>query len=337
MAARENNRFIRQSDRDLVDKQSLNDKVCFLAETPNEIDFRQALTTARLDADYIISQANIVVARAKSDRTLERLCLTENEARVIASYTLDVPRDKGMSVSFALNRVLRGDRSDESFRSIRNLFVMFLRTLRKLPQVRKDEVYCGIELTAGSEIRMDQVITMYGFTSTSYDLNVLNGRRRGTLLVLKGPYIGYDLSPLSVFPMEKELLLEPDTKFRVMETRGSSVQLFAEPFEPAITYVAPFDEGGWPFGTTEKVMGLLGSVMINELHQVMQHVKPFEGIETLIDRYNHREPVVQRASAFSPYNQPTSSQLNPPRQSFSPYQSSSPYSQPARGYNPYGN
>ena len=226
---------------------SLDSLSSFLSQVPPYIDFREALLEAGADADFVIRSANSAVRRASNNGTLARLGLSEEEALVIAGYTVE-ERPGEISMYDALNRTLRGPHDRVNLIQIRSLLALFIRAIRKLPIVEKSEVYRGIDKNLGSSVRNNTTVTWWAFTSATWDLNKTNtfiGDSGGCLFTIKGPCRGYDLSMLSVFPDESELLLEPETQILTtgivkLGTNSTLVQCNIVPTKPILLGLAPF-------------------------------------------------------------------------------------------------
>ena len=71
--------------------------------------------------------------------------------------------------------------------------------------------------------------TWWTFTSTTEDLEATKafvGESEGTLFTLSGKPWGYDISMLSDFPDEKEILLEPERKLKITSVTRDSNYIF---------------------------------------------------------------------------------------------------------------
>ena len=212
----------------------------------NEIFLEEALSFAGVDAEYVIGRAMPAVKRAAGNGVLRRLNLTEEEALVIAAYTVE-GRPGSLSMYDVLNRTLRETRDPRSMKRIRMLLVIFLRALRKLPVVEKDRVYRGIDVNLGPSLKSGSTVTWWGFTSVTWNVEITNtfvGRTGGSLFQIEGSCKGYDISELSVFPAESELLIEPETRIKInavikMGASASMMQCSIEPSELILQRVVP--------------------------------------------------------------------------------------------------
>jgi len=226
---------------------SLNEFTSFFSSVPEDINFYEALKTAKVDAESVIDRAKAVVKRASENGSLGKLGIDEKDALVIAAYTVESSGGR-LSMYDALNRTLRGAHTESTLEPIRPLLVLFLRTLRKLPMVTKTKVYRGIDVSLGHSVKTDDVTTWWAFTSVTWNMDITNtfvGSTGGSLFIIEGSCSGYDLSVLSAFPGECELLLEPETRIRTtgVVKLGSSatlIQCKPEPSVPVIEELASF-------------------------------------------------------------------------------------------------
>ena len=238
-------RFIEtQRIEDCKDKKSLTCFASFLMKVPEPINFYEALVLSGADAPFIFKKAREVLDRVRENGVMKQYGLTEDEVMVIAGYTAE-RQEKSMYTR--LNNVLRGEHDEEHLESIRPLLVLFLRALRKLPIVEVPEVYRGSSRDLKLEEHFGEFVTWWGFTSTTVNINVTNIFIQNTygsnLMILKGPCKGYDLTPLSVYQGEQEILLEPETKLKVTGYvslfGGACVQMEVQPHEPKLLDLAP--------------------------------------------------------------------------------------------------
>jgi len=219
----------------------LNEMAPFLMKVPDSIDLREALLQAGADADFVIRNALPAVKRASANGVLKKLNLTEQEALVIAAYTVE-GTEKSVSMYDALNQILRGEHSEANLIRVRQLLVLFLRTLRLLPVVKKDKVFRGIDVNLGRKLKTGDEETWWAFTSVTWNADTTNtfvGRTGGSLFIIEGQCQGYDLSCLSVFPDEAELLLEPEMHIKakaVIQLGPNASSVFCEivPSDPVL-------------------------------------------------------------------------------------------------------
>ena len=229
---------------------SLNTMEAYFSQVPAEIDLNEALVCAGVDADHVIESALRAVRRATANGMLEKLNLTENEALTLAAYTVE-GRSGSMSMYDVLNRTLRETRDKVSMVRIRSLLVLFLRSLRKLPLVEKEKVFRGIDVNLGKSLEAGTRVTWWGFSSVTWNAAATNtfvGTTGGSLFLVEGRCRGYDLSVLSVFPDEAELLLEPETVVQIaavvnLGPTASLIQCNIVPNKPVLQRIAPFANG----------------------------------------------------------------------------------------------
>ncbi|KAH3758386.1 sel1 repeat family protein [Pelomyxa schiedti] len=154
--------------------------------------------------------------------------LDDQGAGAIALYSFDFgepsPEDNPY---FRLNRTLF-QRNTLELRRWRGYIYMLLKALRSLPPF----IPPGKALFRGitKKVQVDDThyhpgntITWHTLCSTSLEMQVTkqfltdkeSGVCKGTLFVIRGKVWGYDISPYSCIPSEREILLEPETNFIV--------------------------------------------------------------------------------------------------------------------------
>lgn len=145
--------------------------------------------------------------------------LKKDEAAAILLYTLEWnPRKE--SLYHILNNTLSIKDRDRKLEPWKLFLRLLLVALSKLPLVENTTVYRGIPVLADYPGR--QAVTWYSFTSTSSDERFAKrfcseNCNESTLFVIR-LRSGRDLSGLSVYPEEKEVLLPPIKCFDI-ETR----------------------------------------------------------------------------------------------------------------------
>ena len=202
---------------------SLNTMESIFSDVPSRIDLREALECAGVDADYVMEQASCAVDRAKRNGVLKKLNLSEKDAMVIAAYTAE-----GYPQMYrVLNRILRETRDRTSLNRIKKLLILFLRILRKLPLAEKSRVYRGIPVKLGPSYKNDSIVPWGAFTSTTWDKGASKffAQKSGIIFEIEGPCKGYDLSELSVYTGESELLLEPETRIKITAVEKGSTPI----------------------------------------------------------------------------------------------------------------
>jgi hypothetical protein len=169
--------------------------------------------------------------------------LTENEAIAIYFYTLDMIdgiEDENLTVFSMINTNLAKRKIPDNFLPFLDCLI---KGLNKLPNYT-GTVYRGIKnlkLTNDMKYQKDKNIVWVAFTSTTTSFNVMKEQfvpECGTRIIL---YVeeGKDISNFSNFPYESEILLLPNTQFRVIDpTISSDFENVVSIDKPEIVYIA---------------------------------------------------------------------------------------------------
>ena len=173
-------------------------------------------------ADIRAESQEQVEALANSG-TLYSLGMSRGEAEVLFSYTYEAKERKESPYSI-MNRVLT-ERDDNKLRSHRGYILHLLKALRKLRPIdpRTTTLYRG---TNGKYLKFDKehyqegnTMTWPAFTSTSTKEDViysfLERTTQPVIFEIHGAFVGYNIKDFSKFPNEDEILLEPETTFRI--------------------------------------------------------------------------------------------------------------------------
>ena len=158
--------------------------------------------------------------------------ITKNDAYIICSYTCE-SKDKKLSPYRILNQNLVSDDRKKGIKNISKYLYIFLNSLRKLEIYIPSNKYLYRCITSQVKLSPDPfndkfipyIIgnqkTFWGFTSTSSNVkmtyNFLKEEqtiKTGTIFVLGGYIWGYDITLFNYFN-EKEILLEPERKFKI--------------------------------------------------------------------------------------------------------------------------
>ena len=158
--------------------------------------------------------------------------ITKNDAYIICSYTCE-SKDKKFSPYRILNQNLVSDDRKKGIKNISKYLYIFLNSLRKLEIYIPSNKYLYRCITSQVKLSPDPfndkfipyIIgnqkTFWGFTSTSSNVkmtyNFLKEEqtiKTGTIFVLGGYIWGYDITLFNYFN-EKEILLEPERKFKI--------------------------------------------------------------------------------------------------------------------------
>ena len=158
--------------------------------------------------------------------------ITKEDAYIICSYTCE-SKERKYSPYRILNQNLVSDDRKNGARNISKYLFILLKSLRKLPRYYPKNNYLYRCLTVKVNISKDSnkekmvpyiagnIKTFWGFTSTSPDpkttysfLKKEEKIKTGTIFILGGDIWGYDIELFNYFN-EKEILLEPERKFKI--------------------------------------------------------------------------------------------------------------------------
>ena len=165
--------------------------------------------------------------------------ITLEESKIIASYTCESSYGEEYSPYRILNQSMVTENRKLGIKKVSKYLFMLLKSLRKLsryiPESNPKVLYRCINRIVNYKIDTfnensvpylpGNKKTLWGFTSTSYAVNTSykflgknNVFKEGTVFTFTGDLIGYDISLFNVFG-EKEILIEPERKFKVEETK----------------------------------------------------------------------------------------------------------------------
>ena len=158
--------------------------------------------------------------------------ITKEDAYIICSYTCE-SKERKYSPYRILNQNLVSDDRKNGARNISKYLFILLKSLRKLPRYYPKNNYLYRCLTVKVNISKDSnkekmvpyiagnIKTFWGFTSTSPDpkttysfLKKEEKIKTGTIFILGGDIWGYDIELFNYYH-EKEILLEPERKFKI--------------------------------------------------------------------------------------------------------------------------
>ena len=158
--------------------------------------------------------------------------ITEEDAYIICCYTCE-SEDRKYSPYRLLNQSLVSNNRENGVGNVSKYLYLFLKSLRKLPRFKPKDGMLYRCLTVHVSLVDDEkkkdvvpykignIKTFWGFTSTSPDPNLtytfLKGEqmKTGTVFSLSGDVWGYNIEPFNFFK-EKEILLEPERKFKIL-------------------------------------------------------------------------------------------------------------------------
>ena len=150
--------------------------------------------------------------------------LSLDETRVLTLYTMEwEPREN--SFFYVLNQTLRTKKRDR-LKPWFLLLKLIMTALEKLPPI-SSIVYRGVKGDLSDQYSVGMIFTWWGFSSCTSDKEVLEedqflgttGKR--TMFVIRCK-TGKDIHKLSFYENEFEVLLSPETRFRVIKCNKSS-------------------------------------------------------------------------------------------------------------------
>ena len=163
--------------------------------------------------------------------------ISKNDARIISSYTCE-STEREYSPYRILNKNLVESNRQIGVQNVSKYLYILLKSLRKLPKYpdfysQHNTLFRSINQKVNLE--KGDYKTFWGFTSTSNDekttykfLNNNNNIKSGTLYILYGDIIGYELELFNSYG-EKEILLEPERKFIVKSVeKGEIIKVTCE-------------------------------------------------------------------------------------------------------------
>lgn len=179
------------------------------------------------EAELVVDACNDVAAWAEHNGSLRGTRMTKEDAASIALYTFDFGESERESNPYRVVNNALFDRSSLRLRRLRAVLWRLLFGLRSLPRFTSRVLYRGIKDRVAlddSHYHEGNKITWHTFASTTTDLKVTKtfltdpttGVTSGTLFAIHGDPWGYELSPFSHFPGEKEILIEPEMDFKVV-------------------------------------------------------------------------------------------------------------------------
>ena len=162
--------------------------------------------------------------------TLGSLDMNMEEAEVLFSYTYQAQKGK-KSPCYIMNTVL-AERNVNQLQNHRCYILHLLKALRKLKRVDTNGgrtiLYRGID---GKTMSFDEkhyqvgnTLTWPAFTSTALEeetaYKFMQRAAQPVIFEIRGKFVGYSIKAFSRFPKEEEILLEPETTFKVRSIRN---------------------------------------------------------------------------------------------------------------------
>lgn len=149
---------------------------------------------------------------------------SEEEAAAIYAYTYDFGRDKWENNPYRKVNKALGERNDVDLPKYRYFILHLLSALRKLPRFPSEgPLYRGVD-DVGEMVRgVGNEMSWPAFTSTSTEkdkaMNFISNGQKPVLFEIHGKPVGYAISKFSAIGGENEVILEPETMFRVKEVK----------------------------------------------------------------------------------------------------------------------
>ena len=189
------------------------------------LTFKDALSSPKLRERLPDLDDSIKTAEQKAEETEDEFpALSADERAAITLYTMEeTPRED--SVYYVMNAALR-DEDRKRVEPWADYIWLLLHSLRKLPAARETTVMRGCKKPAremGQQTREGKKFTWSAFTSTATTVKVMEEflgdkfhvERTMWQLQLSTPLVGRDVSQLSMFKTENEVLLPPNVRFEV--------------------------------------------------------------------------------------------------------------------------
>ena len=188
-------------------------------DTPPYCPFKEAFKKAGFDCTY--EDLENVRKRLKAPINIENR-LSDEEAFTIFTYTVD---EGGKRMPYRVVNKALAERSSGSV-AVYPYILHLLHAIRNLPQYKKDELlYRGIDgkFLNKDNYKKGNILTWPAFTSVTYNREkayefvMENWIEHKVVFEIQGDVTGYEISDYSMFPDECEVLLEPETKFKIKE------------------------------------------------------------------------------------------------------------------------
>ena len=193
--------------------------------------------------DNIISKCEVVLKNNGKRIKEEYPELTEEEIKIISSYTCECDEKKYNPYKLLNTNMVANDRK-QGIKNVSKYLYILLKTLRKLKKYeshsKSDYLYRGIRtlVKLNYDLYNKELVPyikgnkkiFWAFTSTSPDfktsISFLDEQefkektiKTGTIFTIYGKIIGYDITLFNFYPKEKEVLLEPERKFIIDEIK----------------------------------------------------------------------------------------------------------------------
>lgn len=145
--------------------------------------------------------------------------LTVDEHLALRLYTLEWPK-QNESVYTVLNKALRDPKRAASLPPWFQFLALILTGFSKLPKTDMCTVYCGVRLNLRDKYKPGKRIVWWGFSSCTTTIEALEDKFLGktgprTLFTVESDG-GKEISYLSFYPDEKEILFTPGREFEII-------------------------------------------------------------------------------------------------------------------------
>ena len=230
-------RVIDYEDQEIGDEISINKyKDLFLPLLKQIPSLEEALDQLynSMNINDVKSQRNKVIKECKEkiEKNFEKIKkihpnITKNEALIINTYTYEDSETK-LSPYKILNNNLISDGKKNEIKNVYKYCFILLKALRQLTPFNANDIilYRALKEKVITEISKNKPNFIpykeknekifCGFASTFLKLpKNFNNLDTKTKFIIKGDIIGYDISPFTNFQEEKEVLLEPERKYKI--------------------------------------------------------------------------------------------------------------------------
>lgn len=192
--------------------------------------FEPFKTVSFKDNDEFKKKSQEIMAKLDKNFINEHGIIKE-DVDVLLSYSYEVSGGKDVPYRI-INKILAA-RNDNGARAYGGYILHLLKALRKLKPYKANgtTLYRGIE---GKFLKFDDehykvgnTMTWPAFTSTTKNDKViytefLKRTTQPVIFEIHGDFVGYDIEQFSNFTNEKEVLLEPETKFEVISIQDDA-------------------------------------------------------------------------------------------------------------------
>ena len=190
------------------------------------VTLAEALAGAKfVKANEMLEDAKKKWEAAGKGSALKRSGLTEEEAAAVFVYTYDFGKESWEKNPFRVVNKTLAERNTNALPRLCGYILHLLSALRKLPRWKESAVvYRGVEGPVSPYVmEVGSVLSWPAFTSTTAEESTvgsfIGSAREPFVFEIRGEFVGYDISAFSALGGECEVLLEPETMFRVAEVK----------------------------------------------------------------------------------------------------------------------